>query len=113
MTVRYDSKYRISDLTEEIYLKLAKIEDADYYISKSFSLFIKKIGPYKIVKKISPLIYRLELLLSISRVYSIIFVIYLKQIKPDSFNRKIPSLTSIIFQEYEEYIVEKIIRREK
>lgn len=111
--VRYDIKHKIPDLAESAYLKLAKIEKAGYYISKNSSLFIKKVGPYKILKKISNLAYKLELSSSISRVHPVISVIHLEQAKSDSFEREIPPPALIIFQGREEYVIEKIVRQEK
>lgn len=61
-----------------MYLKLAKISNISYYILKLSSLLIKKVRPFKILEKISLLVYKLELLLSISRIYPIILVIYLE-----------------------------------
>ena len=51
--MKYDIKYKISNFVDKIYLKLIKIEKIKYYISKNFSLFIKKINSYKILKKIN------------------------------------------------------------
>ena len=86
MIIRYDNKHKILNLVEKMYLKLTKIEKIRYYISKSFSLFIKKIDFYKILKKINSLIYKLKLSLNMLKVYSIIFMIHLEQAKSNSFN---------------------------
>ena len=83
--VRYNSKYKISDLVDNVYLRLAKIEDVEYYIFKLFFLFTKKVDSYKILEKINNLFYKLELLLSISRVHLVILVIYLEQVKSNLF----------------------------
>ena len=96
MIIKYNNKYKISNLVEKIYLKLTKIKKIEYYILKSFSLFIKKIDLYKILKKINFLIYKLKLSLSISKIYSIIFVIHLEQTKSNLFDQKIFLLTFII-----------------
>ena len=109
MIIKYNNKYKISNLIKKIYLKLIKIKEIEYHISKSFSLFIKKVDLYKILKKINSLIYKLKLSSSISKIHSIIFMIHLKQTKSNLFNRKIFSLTFIIVQERKEYIVKKII----
>jgi len=49
-----------------------------YYIPKLSSLLIKKVRLYKILEKISPLVYKLELPPSISRIYLVILIIYLE-----------------------------------
>ena len=49
MSTRYNSKYRIPDLVGMVYLKLAKTGDLGYYIPKSSSLSIKRVGLYKIL----------------------------------------------------------------
>ena len=76
MIMKYNVKYKILNFVEKIYLQLIKIEEIKYHISKSFSLFIKKIDFYKILKKINFLIYKLKFSLNILRVYSIIFMIH-------------------------------------
>ena len=94
-------------------MKLAKTGDADYHIPKASSLSTKKVGPYRILEKISPLAYCLKLPPSMSKVYSVISVIHLEQAKPDPYDREIPPPAPIITQGREEWVVEKIIRREK
>ena len=84
--MKYDIKYKISNLIAKIYLKLTKIEEIKYHISKNFSLFIKKIDLYKILKKINFLTYRLKFSLNMLKIYSIIFVIHLEQAKSNSFD---------------------------
>ena len=69
MIIKYDIKYRISSFVEKIYLKLLKIKEIKYHISKSFSLFIKKDDFYRILKKIHFLTYKLKLSLNISKIY--------------------------------------------
>ena len=86
MIIKYNIKYKISNFIEKIYLKLIKIEDIKYYISKNFSLFIKKINFYKFLKKVNFLAYKLKLSLNILKVYLIIFVIHFEQTKLDLFN---------------------------
>ena len=75
MIIKYNIKYRISNFEKNIYLKLIKIKWKLLYFLKKKSLFIKKIGLYKILKKINNFIYKLKLLLNISRIYLIIFII--------------------------------------
>ena len=98
MMIKYDFKYKVLNLINNIYLKFVKIGDINYYISKTFSLFTKKIKLYKILKKINSLTYKLKLSLNIIKIYLIISVIYLKQTKFNLFNRDIFSLISIITQ---------------
>ena len=78
MMMKYNVKYKISNLVDKIYLKLVKIKEIKYHISKSFLLFIKKINPYKILKKINFLIYKLKFSLNILKIHSIIFMIHLE-----------------------------------
>ena len=113
MAVRYDSKHRVPDLVGNVYLKLAKTGDAGYHIPKTSSLSTKRVGPYRILEKVSPLAYRLELPPSMAKVYPVISVIHLEQAKPDLFDRDIPPPAPIITQGQEEWVVERIVRREK
>ena len=96
MTIKYDVKYRISNLIENVYLKFVKTNNINYYIFKIFSLFMKRVRLYKILEKINSLTYKLKLFSNMIKIYSIIFVIYLKQIKFNLFNRDIFSFISII-----------------
>ena len=111
MTLKYDNKHKVSNLAEKIYLKLTKIEEIKYHISKNFSLFIKKIDPYKILKKINSLTYKLKLPSNMFKIHSIISMIYLKQTKSNPFDQEIPSSTFIIVQKRKEYVVKKIIQK--
>ncbi len=113
MALRYDSKHRVPDLVGSAYLRLAKTGDAGYHIPKTSSLSTKRVGPYRILEKVSPLAYRLELPPGMSRTHPVISVIHLEQAKPDPFKREIPPPAPIIFQGQKEYVIEKIVRREK
>ncbi len=113
MALRYDAKHRIPDLVGSVSLKLAKTGDAGYHIPKTSSLSTKRVGPYRILEKVSPLAYRLELPPGMSKTYPVISVIHLEQAKPDPFQREVPPPAPVIFQGHEEYVIDKIVRREK
>ena len=76
--IKYNIKYRTFNLIRNIYFKLIKIKNIDYYISKKNLLFIKKVSLYKFFKKINTLIYKLKFLSNIFKIYLIILIIYLK-----------------------------------
>jgi len=112
MAARYDSKHRIPDRAGSAYLKLGKTGDAGYHIPKSSSLSTKKVGPYRILQKVSPLAYRLELPPSMSRIHPVISVIHLEQGKADPFGRTIHPPVPVVIQGRGEYVVAKILRKE-
>ena len=112
MAVRYDAKHRIPDLQGHVYLKLAKTGDNGYHIPKHSSLSTKKVGPFKILDKISPLAYRLQLPPSM-KIHPVISVVHLEQAQPDPYDREIPPPEAIVIQGRKQYVVERIIRREK
>ena len=72
----------------------------------------RKLGPYKIIKKISPVSYKLELPKSI-RIHPIIHVSEFEPYFEDHFERKQPPPPPIIVNEEEEYEVEKILDKRK
>ena len=67
-----------------MYIKLIKIKKSKYYIFQISFLFVKKIELFRILRKISDLTYKLKLL-NIIKIHDIIFIVYLKQIKLNSF----------------------------
>ena len=81
MTICYDAQHRILDLLGLVYIKIAETGDAGYHIPKSSSLTTKKIGPFKILKKVSPLACKIELPPSMSKVHSTNFVIHLEPVR--------------------------------
>ena len=56
----YNVKHRVSNLTKSVYIKIIKIDTSEYYLFKTFNLFIKKIIFFKILKKIKSLVYKLK-----------------------------------------------------
>lgn len=74
---------------------MIKIKKVDYYLLiKSISLSTKKIESFKIRRKINDLVYELELS-KYTKIYNVIFVIYLKQTLLNALFRDILSLSFI------------------
>jgi len=72
----------------------------------------RKLGPYKIIKKISPVSYKLELPKNI-RIHPIIHVSELEPYYEDNFERKKEPPPPVIVNEDEEYEVEEILDKRK
>jgi hypothetical protein len=78
MTILYDAKHRELDLHDNVYIKMIKIREIEYYLSaRSSSLSAKKIESFKIIRKIKNLTYELELPSHI-KIHNVIFVKHLE-----------------------------------
>ena len=102
-------------MKEQVYVKLAKIEQMKYHVSLFNSLITKKLDFYSIKKKINFLTYEITLS-SIMHIYFVISMIHLKQVRTDSFEREISKIMShelIIMNDHEKYIVKKILKTKK
>ena len=112
IAIQYDVKHRVPELTNSVYLKMAKTGVPGYHLPKSSSLSTKKVGPFKIAAKVGPLAYRLELPESM-KIHPVISVIHLEQAKPDSFGRQIPEPTPLMVEGEEQWVIEKILKKER
>ena len=86
IAIRYDEKHRIPNSLGSVYLKLAKTGDSGSHIPKHSSPSTKKVRPFKILDRISPLSYKLELPATM-RIYPVISVVYY----PRSFPQRSPT----------------------
>jgi hypothetical protein len=98
MTVFYNNKHRSTKLKKKVYIKMFKVDTLDYHLLKSFSLSIKKIEFFNIIRKIEDLTYELELFFSM-KIHSIIFIAHLKQALENKFDRLIKDVSSLIVVE--------------
>ena len=71
---------------------MIKQNQFEYYIFESNFLTAKKLKSFSIRKKINVLIYEFDLFSSM-KIHSVIFVIHLKQIKKNEFQKKFFFLT--------------------
>ena len=113
MSMLYDVKHRSSNLTDKIYIKIAKQNHFDYHISEFSSLTIKKLNSFRIIRKIENLAYELKLSINM-KIHSIISVIHLKQTKKNDFDKKNSiNLISdfIIVNDKLQYVVERLFRK--
>ena len=88
MSILYDVKHCSSNLTDKVYIKIAKQNHFDYHISKSNSLIAKKLKSFRVFRKIENLTYELKLSINM-KIHSVISVIHLKQTKKNNFEKKI------------------------
>jgi hypothetical protein len=111
MTMIFDVKHRFFRFERKMFLKMTKSKKSDYHVLNQSSLSSKKLKSFKIVRKISSLIYELELS-NFMKNHSIIFVIHLKQIKKNSFERTtFTTSLSWIKNEKEVFVIEKILKK--
>lgn len=111
MALRFDEKHRPPDLTGSVYLKLAKPGHPGYHVPQASSLSSKKVGPFRIVQKVSSLAYKLELPETM-RIHDVVSIVHLEQATPDPYGRVIPPPPPLVMEGEDLYVVEKIIRRE-
>jgi hypothetical protein len=66
MKISYDAAYRpiTIDISDQVYLKLVKkLDDRGYrLLDNTTKLLFRKLGPYKVIDKISPVTFKIELL---------------------------------------------------
>lgn len=64
MKMQYDDKYTVPPMLKKddyVYIKLAKLGKPGYYLDYQIKLTFRKVGLYRIVRKISSLRYEIEL----------------------------------------------------
>ncbi len=111
MTMIFDVKHRFFRFEKKIFLKMTKSKKFEYHVLNQSSLFSKKLKSFKIVRKMNSLIYELELS-DFMKNHSIIFVIHLKQVKKNSFERTILTISSSLIKNDEEiFVIEKILKK--
>ncbi len=111
ITMIFDVKQKSFRFERKIFLKMTKSKKSDYHVLNQSSLFSKKLKSFKIVRKMNSLIYELELS-NFMKNHSIIFVIHLKQIKKNSFERIIFTTSSSLIENDEEvFVIEKILKK--
>ena len=112
MAVFFDRKHRAPELTGSAYIKLAKAGTPGYHMPHASSFSAKKVGPFRILKRVGELAYKLELPSSM-KIHDTISVIHLEPAKPDPYARSIPPPPPIVTENNEKlYVIEKILRRE-
>ncbi len=111
MTMIFDVKHKSFRLERKMFLKVTKSKKSDYHVLNQSSLFSKKLKSFKIVRKMSSLIYELELS-NFMKNHSIISVIHLKQVKKNSFERTVFTTSlSLIENDEEVFVIERILKK--
>jgi hypothetical protein len=111
MTMIFDVKHRFFRFERKIFLKVTKSKKSEYHVFNQSSLFSKKLRSFKIVRKMNSLIYELELS-DCMKNHSIIFVIHLKQVKKNSFERTIFTISSSLIENDEKvFVIERILKK--
>ena len=110
MTILFDVKHKSLDLSEKVYLKLAKTEKSKYHLSRTSFLSIRKLKSYKILKQVFSLTYELNLSSSM-KIHFVISIIHLEQTKKNKFERTISKILATFLENDEEiFVIEKILR---
>ncbi len=111
MTMIFDVKHKSFRFEKKIFLKVTKSEKSEYHVLNQSSLSSKKLKSFKIVRKMSSLVYELELS-NFMKNHFIISVIHLKQVKKNSFERTILTISSSLIENDEEiFVVERILKK--
>ena len=110
MTFIYDRHHKILKFFGKIFIKMIKTKEIEYKLSNNSFLIIKKVESFIITRKINDLIYELKLSKDM-RMHNVIFVIHLKQIYFDEYERRIFTSSSIKYKKEKLYIIERIIRK--
>jgi hypothetical protein len=111
MTMIFDVKHKSFRFKRKMFLKMTKSKKSEYHVFNQSSLSSKKLKSFKIVRKMNSLIYELELS-NFMKNHFIIFVIHLKQVKKNSFERKIFTTSSSLIENDEEvFVIERILKK--
>jgi len=84
MAIYYNNRYSKVNLGDIAYIKLTRKLRHSYYIPFTSTLNIIKVSLYKVLKKVSKLVYQLDLLF-IMKLYPIISIIYLERVDKDPY----------------------------
>ncbi len=110
MTMIFDVKHKFLRFERKMFLKMTKSKKSEYHVFNKSSLFSKKLKSFKIDRKMSSLTYELELSNFIKN-HFVIFVIHLKQVKKNSFERTIFTTSSSLIENDEKvFVIERILK---
>lgn len=112
MSSYFDAKHRPVTLEGQAYIKMAKTGRIGYHLPQASALSTKKVGPFKILSRVGRLAYRLELPKTM-KIHPVISVVHLEQASIDPFERVVPQPGPVIVEGQEEWVIEKLIAREK
>jgi hypothetical protein len=80
MTIIFDVKHKSFRFERKMFLKVTKLKKSEYYVLNQSFLSLKKLKSFKIIRKMSSLIYEFKLS-NFMKNHSIISIIHLKQTK--------------------------------
>ena len=112
MTLFFDDKHCVFNFIDFVYLKLTKIDCSKYHVFDFSFIFVKKIELFRILKRVSDLIYRFEIF-KFFRIHDVVFVIYLEQATFDSFFKNISSFSFLIIEKKNFYVIKKILKKKQ
>ncbi len=111
MTIIFDVKHKSFRLERKMFLKMTKLKKSEYHVFNQSFLSSKKLRSFKIIRKMSSLIYELELS-NFMKNHSIISIIHLKQVKKNSFERTVFTTSSSLIENDEKvFVIEKILKK--
>lgn len=97
-----------------VYIKLVKGVDNSYkFLDNQTKLDFRLNGLYQIIAKVGPLVYKLNLLLQLSKLYNIVIIEHLELYQRDPFYRTVPLLGLIYNRDgIDRYIINYIYAKE-
>jgi hypothetical protein len=111
MTIIFDVKHKSFRLEKKMFLKMTKLKKSEYHVLNQSFLSSKKLRSFKIIRKMSSLIYELELS-DFMKNHSIISIIHLKQAKKNSFERTVFTTSSSLTENDEKvFVMKKILKK--
>jgi hypothetical protein len=111
MTIIFDVKHKSFQFEKKMFLKMTKLKKSEYHVLNQSFLSSKKLKSFKIIHKMSSLIYELELS-NFMKNHSIISIIHLKQVKKNSFKKTVFTTSSSLTENDEKvFVIEKILKK--
>ncbi|OJD14940.1 hypothetical protein AJ78_04755 [Emergomyces pasteurianus Ep9510] len=91
MATYFDDNHQLMKLSGKAYLHVVRKGTSEYTLSEHTTLHPIKIGPFRIIEKVSPLSYRLDLPRRFRSIHPVISIIHLEPYIPDEFDRPLPA----------------------
>ena len=107
----YDANHTAKEMISHVYIRMVKGTNRGYRLPGGSSLSVLKQEPFKVLRKVGRLAYKLELPPHI-KIHPVISIIHLEPVLPDTYNRPRPKPGPILVGDKEEFMVEKIVDHE-
>jgi hypothetical protein len=111
MAVYFDAKHTSIREADRVWLKLTKGTDVGYRLPNMSVLDPRKIGPFKVKRRVGKVAFEIDLF-SYIKIHPVISCIHLEFAQEDELRRFAP-LPPILVEGEERFIIDRILRKEQ